>query len=58
MKKIFTQILPVDNVAKSPVQNFQQRYVINAWPKFLSFFLPQLLRSLYENHAPMSILFF
>ena len=45
MNKIFTLVLPVDNMMKSPVQNLQQWYV--------GMFLPALL--LYEHRPPMSL---
>ena len=37
MNEIFTLTLPVDNKMKSPVQNFQQRYLGNG-RNFLVFF--------------------
>ena len=45
MNKIFTLVLPVDNMMKSPVQNLQQWYV--------GMFLPAVL--LYEHRPPMSL---
>ena len=46
MNKMFTLTLPVDNVMKSPAQNFQQQYFGN--------FLLSFSGSLYEHHPPRS----
>ena len=53
MNKIFTLILPVDNMMKPSVQNSQQRYVGNARNFLVSFSC-----SLYEHASSADVNFF
>ena len=52
MNKIFTLILPVDNMMKPSVQNSQQRYVGNARNFLVSFSC-----SLYEHASSADVNF-